>query len=178
MAQSQTDIKARYPLPVYNYRVAILLGGLAGLPAGAQLTDLAGGFSLISCSEVSGLKMEVSTVTYRHGFSFLAGFHIVPGLPQEVKLSIHKGVTLNGQYLSDWMKLSYPFVQPIPASLARKRDLLIDLCDEAGLPVIRWKVLKAMPISLEAPSFKADTNEVAFEKLDLIAHELQVEYNP
>lgn len=177
MAQSTSDIKTRYPLPAYNYRVAVLFGGLASLPAGARLADLTGAFSLISCSEVSGLKMEVNTVTYRHGFSFMTGFHIMPGLSREVKLSIHKGVAMNGQYLSDWMKLSYPLVQPMPASLGRKRDLLIDLCDEAGLPAVRWKVLKAMPVSLEAPSFKADTNEVAFEKLDLIAHELQVEYN-
>lgn len=75
------------------------------------------------------------------------------------------------------MKLSYPLILPKPSSLLRQRNLVIDLCDEEGLPVVRWTVLKAMPVKLEAPSFKADSNEVAFEQMDLIAHELKVEYD-
>ena len=178
MPVAANDIKLRYPLPVYNYRVAILSSTVTSLPEGVQLADLPGAVALISCTEVTGLQMKINTVTYRHGLSFIAGFHIIPSIPQEVQLSIQKGVTRHGQYFSDWMKLSYPFQMPKPFSLQRKRDLLIDLCDEEGLPVVRWTVYKAMPISLEAPSFKADTNEVAFEKLDLIAHELKVQYNP
>ena len=122
--------------------------------------------------------MEYDTVTYRHGFSFLNGMHIMPALRNEVRLSIQKGVTTNSQYLSDWMKLSYPFLQPKPMGMFRKRDILIDLCDEAGVPVVRWTVIKAMPIKLDAPSFNANANEVAFESMDLIAHELKVDYNP
>ena len=168
MAVTVDDIKKRYPLPVYNYRVSILNSGL-----GAIASDS----TLISCTEISGLNMEMETEIYRHGVSFITGFHIIPGMPKEVKLSIRKGVTQQGKYLSDWMKLSYPYILPKPLSLTRKRDLLIDLCNEDGTPVVRWTVLKAMPIKWEAPSFKADTSEVAFEKLDLIAHELQVEFD-
>lgn len=178
MAVTVDDIKQRYPIPVYNYRVAILLSNNLILRAGANLTDLEGQVSLISCSEISGLKMEIETQTYRHGMSFLSGYHLVPGITKEVNFSIRKGATRQGQYLSDWMNISYPLLKPLPFSGLRKRDLLIDLCDEEGIPIVRWTVLGAMPTKLEAPSFKVDTSEMAFEQLDLIAHELQVSYNP
>jgi phage tail-like protein len=164
MALAANDIKRRYPLPAYNYRVSIL--------------DSIGSTTLLSCSEISGLSMEIETEVYRHGLSFIAGFNIIPAMPKEVRLSIKKGVTQEGKYLSDWMKISYPFTVPLPLSLVRKRDLLIDLCNEDGIPVVRWTVLKAMPVKLDSPSFQADTNEVAFEQLDLIAHELKVDYDP
>lgn len=178
MAVSVDDIKNRYPIPVYNYRVTILMTSNPILQAGAKLADLTGQVSLISCSEVSGLKMEIETQTYRHGFSFLSGYHLIPGITKEVNVSIRKGITRQGQYLSDWMNISYPLLKPLPLSSQRKRDILIDLCDEEGLPIVRWTVLGAMPTKLEAPSFKVDTSEMAFEQLDLIAHELQVSYNP
>lgn len=168
MATQVQDIKSRYPLPAYNYRVSILPTGLA---------SALGSATVISCTEVSGLKMEIDTVTYRHGFSFLTGMSIIPTLPKEVRLSIRKGVTKDGQYLSDWMNLSYPLLLPFPLGLMRKRDLLIDLCGEDGFPLVRWTVLRAMPVKLDAPAFKADSNEVAFEQLDLIAQGLKVEYN-
>lgn len=163
MAQSVNQIKSQYPLPAYNYRVTILLAGEA---------------TVIGCSQVNGLDMAVETATYQHGLSFLTGEHIMPGRRQAVQLSILKGIMANGAYLSDWMGLNYPTAAPGPAGLIRKRDLLVDLCDEAGLPVVRWTVAKAMPTRLEGPRFDANTNEVAFERLELIAHELQVDYNP
>ena len=78
------------------------------------------------------------------------------------------------------MNVSYPFIQPTPTSqgLTRKRDIIIDLCNEEGLAEIRWIISKAMPQKLVGPTFKADTNEVAFEQMDLIAETLNVEYNP
>lgn len=163
MAQSVDQIKSQYPLPAYNYRVTIL---------GAD------GATVIGCSQVNGLDMSVETVNYQHGMSFLSGEHIMPGRRHAVQLSMLKGIMPNGAYLSDWMGLNYPAASAKPAGLNRKRDMLIDLCDETGVPVVRWKVVKAMPTKLEGPSFDANTNEVAFERMELIAHELQVDYNP
>ena len=54
MAETKIDQKARYPLPVYNFRVTI------------------DGTSM-SFSEVSGINLEYDTVTYRHGLSFWEG---------------------------------------------------------------------------------------------------------
>ena len=173
MAISKDQIKTQYPLPAYNYRVTILPANVGSLPAGA---DLAGLGTSIACSEVSGLSMEVETVTYQHGFSFLTGFHVIPGQRKEVKLTIKKGITASSSYFSDWIKLIYPLVAPKPIGLMRKRDILVDLCDETASPVVRWIVSKALPTRLEAPTFDATTNEVAFERLELVAHQLKVDF--
>lgn len=170
MATGKNEIKSDYPLPAYNYRVTILPESFSGILSGTE----AG--AVISCSEVSGLFMEVDTTIYKHGFSFLMGFQVIPGQTKEVRLSVKKGITQNGRYFSDWINLIYPFTMPLPLSLARKRDILIDLCDEKGEPVVRWIVIKAMPTKLDAPTFDANTNEVAFEQMDFIAHELKIEY--
>jgi phage tail-like protein len=176
MATEKKEIKSDYPLPAYNYRLTILPGSLGEIPSGTDLSEKSGAVSVVSCSEISGLFMEVETTIYKHGFSFLSGFQVIPGQRKEVRLSIKKGITTNGSYFSDWIKLVYPFTMPLPSGLSRKRDIIIDLCDEKGEPVVRWIVSKAMPTKLEAPTFDANTNEVAFEKMDFIAHQLKIEY--
>lgn len=176
MATEKKEIKSEYPLPAYNYRMTILPGSFQDIPSGTELLEKLDTVSVVSCSEISGLFQEVETTIYKHGFSFLTGFQVIPGQSKEVRLSVKKGITTNGKYFSDWIKLIYPFTMPLPFSLSRKRDILIDLCDEKGEPVVRWIVVKAMPTKLEAPSFDANTNEVAFEKMDFIAHQLKIEY--
>jgi len=176
MATGKKEIKSEYPLPAYNYRMTVLPGSFQDIPSGTALLENSDAASVISCSEVSGLFMEVETTIYKHGFSFLTGFQVIPGQRKEVRLSVKKGITTYSKYFSDWIKLIYPFTMPLPFSLSRKRDILIDLCDEKGEPVVRWIVIKAMPTKLEAPTFDAATNEVAFEKMDFIAHQLKIEY--
>lgn len=176
MATEKREIKSGYPLPAYNYRMTILPEDFQAIPSGAKILEKSDTVSVISCSEISGLSMEVETTVYRHGFSFLTGFQTIPGQTKEVRLSVKKGVTTNGRYFSDWIKLIYPLTLPLASGLSRKRDVLIDLCDEKGEPVVRWIVIKAMPTKLEAPTFDAATNEAAFEKMDFIAHQLKIEY--
>lgn len=171
MAISKDEIKANYPLPAYNYRVTILPVSLLG-NTGPELD----GAAVISCSQVNGLNMEIDTVSYKHGFSFLTGVHIMAGQKKEINITVKKGVTASGRYLSDWMNQVYPIIKPRILSPGRKRDILIDLCDEEGNPLVRWQVKKALPIQLQAPTFDANTNEVAFEELKLIAHQVDVEY--
>lgn len=166
------DIKAQYPLPAYNYRLTVLPASFQEIIPGSKTLELLTPVTVISCSEVSGLSMEVETTVYKHGFSFITGFQVMAGQRKEVRLSIKKGVTANGAYLSKWINRVYPFVKPLPL----KRDMLVDLCDEKGEPVVRWIVIKAMPVKLEAPTFDAATDEVAFEKMDFIAHQLKIEY--
>lgn len=172
MAMSQEQIKSSYPLPAYNYRVTILLGNAVGVFDDSDLSSA----TVISCSKVSGLNMEIDTVTYKHGFSFVMGAHIIPAQKKEVNLTIIKGVTSNNDYFAQWMKKVYPGSFGSPIDYARKRDLLIDLLDESGQPIVRWTVLKAFPVKLQAPTFDANTNEVAFDEMEFIAHELKVEY--
>lgn len=154
MPLEKKTIASHYPLPVYNYRVTC--------------ESLTLGFS-----EVSGLNLEYEPVTYKHGLSFAMGNKIIPGMRQPIKVTMKRGMVKGGDFLSSWLKGAYsdPFKSP-------KRDILIDLCDELGKPVIRWKVQGALPTKIEAPTFTATSNDVAIETMEIIAHGLEVDYNP
>jgi phage tail-like protein len=159
MAQDKNEIKSTYPLPVYNYRVTVLKDGEP---------------LVVSFAEVSGLSVEYEAVTYKHGLSFVMGVRIIPGMRQPLRLTMKRGVVQKNDYLHSWINKVY--TDPFFASA--KRDLLIDLCDEVGNPVVRWTVQGTLPIKLEAPTFDANSNEVAIETLELVAHGLQVNYDP
>jgi phage tail-like protein len=158
MSQTKAQIKASYPLPAYNYRVTI----------NGDSKPLVLGFS-----EVSGLSIEYEPVYYKHGFSFVMGTKIIPGMRQPIKVTLKRGVVKSSDYLYKWIHEAYtnPFKTP-------KRDVQIDLCDETGKAVVRWKVQAAMPYKLDAPSFSANGDDIAIESLELTAQDLQVDYNP
>ena len=159
MALSKEQIKDNYPLSVYNYRVTFLLEG----------ESVSVGFS-----EVSGLTLEYEPVTYKHGLSFMTGAKIIPGMRQPVKLTLKRGLVAKVDFLLNWLQET----SINPSGATTKRDVLVDLCDETGTAMVRWKAQAALPVKLEAPTFAANSNDVAIESLELIAHGLQIEHNP
>ncbi len=159
MAQTISDIKSAYPLPAYNYRVTVLSGGDS---------------PVVSFAEISGLQLNYEPVTYKHGLSFLMGAKIIPGMKQPIKLTLKRGVVKSRDFLHSWLHKTYTE----PFYTAKKRDIVIDLCDENGDSVVRWTVQGAMPTQLDAPAFNADGNEVAIESMELVAHGLKVDYDP
>lgn len=167
MALSPEDIRKRYPLPAYNYRVTVLAGtdGRDEVEKGAYS---------ISFASVSGLTASYDKVEYRHGFSFREGPTILAGIQQTYEIRLAKGLVKNGSFLYNWIHHGSEKGVFLPV----KRDILIDLCDEEGLPVIRWKVFGALPLKLNAPEFDAKSSEAAIESLELTARKMVVEYNP
>jgi phage tail-like protein len=159
MAQDKDQIKSTYPLPAYNYRVTILKDG----------ESLVLGFA-----EVSGLSVEYEAVTYKHGLSFVMGAKIIPGMRQPIRLTMKRGVVQHGDFLYSWINSVYTD----PFFTSAKRDILIDLCDEKGAAVVRWNVQGALPVKLDAPTFDANTNEVAIETMEFVVHGVTVNYNP
>jgi phage tail-like protein len=157
MALTKSEIKATYPLALYNYRVSI-----------SDMLDTAS----ISFAEVSGLAMEYEPVVYKHGLSFLMGDSLIAGMQQPVKITFRKGVVQGGRYLYDWIHKSHHQ----PYFLSDRRDVLIDLCDESGVAMVRWVVSKALPIKLEAPGFDVNSSDVAIESMELQASTIKVEY--
>ena len=159
MALTGQEIKTTYPLPVYNYRVTILDGGNA---------------QVIGFSEISGLSVEYEPVSYVHGLSFALGGKIIPGKRQAIRVTMKRGIVKSNDFLQGWLSKTYtdPFYDKA------KRDILIDLCDEAGKAVVRWTVKKALPLKLEVSAFDANSNEVAIETMELAAHGLTVDYQP
>ena len=118
--------------------------------------------------------MGYDPVTYKDGLSFLMGHDNIPGMPKPINLTLKKGLAKSGDYLQKWLEKSYQD----PYTNGAKRDVVIDLCDEAGQPIIRWTVTAAMPVKLDAPAFVASSNEMAIASMELVAAKLKAEYNP
>lgn len=145
------QIKQLYPLPVYNYRVEI--GGID-----------------IAFAEVSGLAIQYEPITYKHGLSWKEGAEYMPGQKQPVRITLRRGLTKRRRELYDW-------VQTIQQNKVEKRNLVVHLCDEAGVPVISWKVNQAIPLKLDAPQFNAESNDIAIESMELMAESIFTEFH-
>lgn len=139
MAQTRQEQRAKYPLAAYNFRVTV----------DAQE---------MSFARVSGLQREHQTLTYRHGLSFLEGEQIVKyRLDKFVSVTLERGTVLGARFLRAWLEE------------ARPRVMEISLCDERGVPVIAWRIARALPVKLSAPAFDAKSSEVAIETLEIKA---------
>lgn len=155
MALSKDDIKTAYPLPVYNYRVEI--DGEA-----------------VSFSEVSGLSISYETTTYKESpiESGSAGPRVMhmPAQGTAANVTLKKGVVSGTS-----VPVLYEWINSTQINQIDKKDIFIRLCDEAGAPLISWKVLNAFPTKLDAPTFGADSNDVAIESMELMANAITVE---
>ena len=155
MAVSKNDIKTAYPLPAYNYRVEI-------------------GDTSVACSEVSGLSIAYETQTYKESpvESGAPGprVMIMPAQSTPPTVTLKKGVVkgVSVPVLYDWIRTTR-------INQTEKKDLFVRLLDENGAPVISWKVTNAFPTKLDAPSFTADSNDVAIESMELMADAVTLE---
>jgi phage tail-like protein len=148
MATTKDDINSSYPLPVYNYKVEI---------AGAT----------VAFSEVSGLSISYETTTYKE--SPKAGgppgprvMHMpAQGTPAQVTLK--KGVVR-----TDSVATFFSWINTIQMNQIDKKDIFVRLCDEKGDAIISWSVTNAFPTKLDAPTFDANSNEVAIETMELM----------
>jgi len=146
-----------YPLTAYNYRV-----------------DIDG--STIGFSEVSGLNIEYETITYKEssitsGSAAPSVTHMrAQGTPANITLKrgVVKDINVEGFY--KWIN------KPQDGGHVPKKDITISLCDEKGGIVITWKVIKAFPTKLDAPSFSSSSSEVAVESLELMGDDVEISY--
>lgn len=139
MAHTQAQQRSSYPLAAYNFRVNV---------DGATMRF----------AKVSGLQREYKTLTYRHGLSFIEGEQIARYFVDTyVPVTLVQGTVIGAKSLHEWLE------RPKPVALE------VDLCDAEGTPVLAWRIAKALPVKLSAPTFDANTNEVAIDTLELRA---------
>lgn len=152
MALTPDQIKADYPLPVYNYKVDI-------------------GSTTVAFSEVSGLEIALETITYNETqvATGIAGPNTMymPSWQKPLNITLKKGV-VKGKSLP----VLYKWINSTQLNRVEKKDITVHLCDEKGESIIRWKVIDAFPTKLTAPSFNAGGNEAAIETMELMASSL------
>ncbi len=155
MALTKDEIKTAYPLPVYNYRVDI-------------------GSDTVAFSEVSGLGISHETTTYKESpvESGSPGPRVMhmPAQGTPATVTLNKGI-VRGTSVATF----YDWINAIQINQVDKRDVFVRLCDESGDVVISWKVANAFPTKLDAPSFTADSNDVAIETMELMGDGISIE---
>ena len=155
MATSKDDIRTKYPLPVYNYRVEI-------------------DNETVAFSEVSGLNIEYETTTYKEspGEGEPAGPRVMymPAQGTATTITLKKGL------VKDKSKPAlFGWISEIQINQVEKKDIVVRLCDEEGGAVISWTVKNAFPTKLDAPTFDANSNDVAIESMELMADSVIIE---
>jgi phage tail-like protein len=155
MALTKDEIKTAYPLPVYNYVVEI---------------DGAG----VAFSEVSGLGISYETTTYKESptESGAPGPRIMqmPAQRSAPTITLKKGIVTGVS-----VPALYGWISGIQTNQVVKKDIQIRLCDENGAAKISWTVINAFPTKLDAPSFDANSNDVAVESMELTADSISIE---
>ncbi len=155
MAVDKETIKSDYPLPVYNYRVEI-------------------GSEAVAFSEVSGLSISYETTTYKESptESGTAGPRVLhmPAQATPANISLKKGL-VRGASIANL----YKWLKSTSINQVEKKDIVIRLCDESGEAVISWKVINAFPTKLDAPTFDANSNDVAIETMELMGDDITIE---
>ena len=157
MASTQADIKANYPLPVYNYKVDI-------------------GKDTIAFSEVSGLNIAYETTVYKESNTesgkISPRVFRMPAQATNTTLTLKKGLVpaKSQAALYDW-------INSIRINQVIKKDIVISLCDETGKAVVTWSVSNAFPTKLDVPTFDANSNDVAIESMELMADDVVINYN-
>lgn len=132
---------ADYPLPAFHFQV-----------------DWGG--SKLGFSEVSGLNIEQQIIEYRDGLSPEFSTIKMPGIRKYGNITLKRGIIKKDNEFYDWLNTT-------KMNVVERRDMTIKLLDEEHNPVVVWTVKNAWPTKIDAPSLKADGNEVAIESIEI-----------
>src|SRR4051812_42283378 len=120
-------------------------------------------------SKISGLKRTTEVVTHREGGDPSAG-RKSPGRTSYEAITLERGVTHDEEF-EDWAKKIWHQGAGLGSEISLKdfrKDLLIELYNEAGQLAIAYKVFRCWVSEFQAlPDLDANANAVAIQHLKL-----------
>lgn len=120
----------------------------------------------VSFQEVTGLDQENDSLEYRSGDDAEYITQKRAGLRKTGTISFKKGVFKG---LTDVLDTYQPINEKgAYYSNQEPVDLVVNLNDESGSPVLTWNITGAIPIKFTSPSLKSDDNSVAVEQIDFV----------
>jgi phage tail-like protein len=150
----------RAPLHVFNFEVKFFEAQLTEAGGGPELPLLEGAFA-----EVSGLEATMEAKSIREGG--LNGFaHQRPGAVTFATVIFRRGVTRARD-------LARAFEVLAGGAYAKRLDVLIELRNGKGAAVLRFKLLRALPVKFKAADLSARATEVGVEELHLVHEGLE-----
>lgn len=115
--------------------------------------EVIGGFS-----DVSGLSAEINIAEYRPGNATENHVSKIPGVHKFENVTLKRGI-VDSKAFWEWMRQAWN------TGPAAKRDVLIQMLDEAHSNVQQWKLIGAVPMKYTGPSLAgAGGTEVAMEE--------------
>jgi phage tail-like protein len=118
-------------------------------------------------SKISGLKRTTEVVQHRDGGQ-PNSTRLSPGTTTYQPITLERGLTHDTEF-EDWATLVWDLQSSIGAEASLRqfrRDLLIQLCNEAGAVVLGWKVYRCWVSEYQAmPDLDSNANAIAIEKI-------------
>lgn len=97
---------------------------------------------------------------------------LIPGDIEPVTLTLERGVGKGLQGLYSWFR-------KVREGELDKKQILITLYNnpqKTDEPAVIWKVKRVLPLALHAPEWNSEENDIAVEKVELMAEDLEVEF--
>ena len=159
------DIPRLDPLPGYNFRVTLIdTSGFLGGAVGAAVGLLTGGFT-----ECKGLESTLETEDYLEG-GVNDRVHRFPTRMAYSNITLIRGVGL-GEDLWNWH-------QEYIDGKGKRRDGLIVLQDNLGIPIKIWSWARGLPVKWIGPPFDAQSSAVSIETLEIAHEKLELVVSP
>jgi len=114
----------------------------------------------LSFSEVSGLKLEVQAIEYRHGDS--PDYHTFkqPGMRKQGNVTLKRGFLDNDSYAIDWF-------ETLKMNIVDFRTITISLLDENQTALCKWSLSNAFILNIDGGPYKSTSNEITIETMEL-----------
>ncbi|MGE0878936.1 MAG: phage tail protein [Acidimicrobiia bacterium] len=122
--------------------------------------------------KISALKRTTEVVDHREG-SDLSTTHKSPGMTKYDAITLERGITHDTEF-ETWANKVWNRDAPRGAETALaafRKDVVIELLNEAGQVVLAYQVMRAWPSEYQAlPDLDAGASAVAFERI-VLQHE-------
>ncbi len=128
------------------------------------------GGARISFQEISGLDIEIETVSFREGSSPVDSERKMPGLMKNSNITLKRGLIQGDNDFFNWINTKR-------MGSIERRDIVISLLDEQHQPAIVWKVKNAFPVKYVGPVLKANSSEIAMESIEITHEGIIVEHS-
>lgn len=120
-----------------------------------------GGVIVADFTECSGLHAETEVFEYKEG-GVNSMSHKLPVRTTFGNLTLKRGVNASHE-LAEW----YQSLIDHGWATDDRRNLSVIVRDPEGGEVLRWNLVRALPVKWDGPTFKPDSNAVAVETLEL-----------
>lgn len=123
--------------------------------------DLGDGMGEVPFQDVSGLDIESQIIEYRAGNDPRFSVAKMPGLVKSGNVTMKKGMFKDDNAFWEWYG-------KIKMNTIARTTITIKLLDEAGAPLMTWKLANAWPTKITSTDLKADANEIAIESIEIV----------